>query len=103
MNKMLDPKWHTPVMINNYEVVKEPLHTTPHSGELHNEILPDQLARFSSNQLESFRFFHLCNTWNMHREETDKMWYCYQGCLAQWRNKSSKIRRLCKRSSQYDC
>ena len=73
MKNMIDPKWHTPVMINNYEVIEEPSHTTPYSGELHNESLPNQLAGFPTNQLEPFRYFHLWSTWNMHREETDIM------------------------------
>ena len=75
MNGILDPKWHTPVMINNYEVVHEHSDTTSTLGELHDESLPDQLAGFSTNQLESFRYFHLCNTWNMNRDNNeDKMW-----------------------------
>ena len=74
MNNILDPKWHTPVMINNYEVVDEPHHTSPDSGELHDEEIPDHLAGFSTNQLESFRYLHLCNTWNLPRGDDDKMW-----------------------------
>ena len=74
MNNLLHPRWHTPVVINNYEVINEPHQDSSESGELHNETLPDQLAGFSINQLESFCYFHLCNTWNLHREEDDKMW-----------------------------
>ena len=81
MNNNWDPKIHVPIMINNTEHAhiggsgEEYDNDTPHP--IHDEKLPDRLSDFTSQQLDNFRYYHLCDYWS-NDQDRDWMPICVQ-------------------------
>jgi hypothetical protein len=76
MNGHLDPQYHVPILIDNYEYMNIGDDTS--SGEasnddisLHDESIPDHMSAFNDSQLNNFRYYHLCDAW---MDDKDNNW-----------------------------